>query len=155
MCVIFELVTLALYSALLYTITSYILRFMNTNDAEICSDADTDSDEDSSDDESDDLEKFASGITPLHMAAIFGHCPLIEFLVNEGESLTAIDGRGFTPLHWAAYKGNLDAVKYLSKDGVALHIKDKDGKTPLDYAAHMEHLDVTAALILNDPCYKQ
>lgn len=46
----------------------------------------------------------ATGVTPLHLAAIRGHQDVVSLLLNNGCGPEHRDARGDTPMHWAATK---------------------------------------------------
>lgn len=45
------------------------------------------------------------GWTPLHLASYFGHKPVVEFLLDQGADINAVNDSGDTPLHKAAFVG--------------------------------------------------
>ena len=60
-----------------------------------------------------------SGATALHYAAFGGHCKVVEFLVQHGAEINAIDGEfGATPTGWA--------IEYLREMGGFLGIELAD-----------------------------
>ena len=46
------------------------------------------------------------GMTPLHLACISGHLPIVKLLVEKGVSLFAKDKSKSTPLHLASDRGS-------------------------------------------------
>ncbi|MGE3319194.1 MAG: ankyrin repeat domain-containing protein [Candidatus Berkiella sp.] len=67
-------------------------------------------------------EKDLFGSTPLHMAAMYGHKSVAEYLIQKGADLNAktykIDDYGLTPLDLAAqYSPNADTFSYLLSKG--------------------------------------
>lgn len=74
------------------------------------------------------------GLTPLHLAAWYGHTDVVELLLRNGAQVDAKDKRGMTPLYWAAAEGNKQTVQLLIAEGANANAKDNDGKTALDRA---------------------
>lgn len=67
-------------------------------------------------------EKDLFGSTPLHMAAMYGHKPVVEYLIQKGAELNAktykIDDYAMTPLDLAAqYSPNSETFSYLLSKG--------------------------------------
>lgn len=67
-------------------------------------------------------EKDLFGSTPLHMAAMYGHKPVVEFLIQKGAELNAktykMDDFALTPLDLAAqYSPNTETFSYLLSKG--------------------------------------
>lgn len=56
-------------------------------------------------------------MSPLHLAARFGHPALVEWLLQEGHEATLETLEGALPLHHAAVSGDLTCLKLL----VAVH----------------------------------
>lgn len=51
--------------------------------------------------------------TPLHYAALFGHKPVIEVLVDNGAEPTSFDWSGMSPLHYAVRQSHADIAEFL------------------------------------------
>lgn len=81
------------------------------------------------------------GMHPIHTATFFGHCHLIEVLVECGQQIDCTDAYGNTPIHYAARSGKQDIVLTLATLGADLGATNIRGETPLD------HLEITAARI--------
>jgi ankyrin repeat protein len=58
----------------------------------------------------------------------------IEFCLDKGLDVNAVNTRGDTPLHAAANKGWDSVVKFLAGHGAKLDTKNRQGFTPLDIA---------------------
>uniref|UniRef100_A0A182S7H4 ANK_REP_REGION domain-containing protein n=1 Tax=Anopheles maculatus TaxID=74869 RepID=A0A182S7H4_9DIPT len=72
------------------------------------------------------------GRSALHMAASVGRSAIVEWLVNQGASLTQKDFEsGHTALHRAMYYGNIRAAVLLVKHGAALDAPDEDFVNPI------------------------
>jgi ankyrin repeat protein len=80
------------------------------------------------------LNDLPIGITPLHVATIFGKSELVETLLDFGANpnIQLEDGR--TVLHLAASNGNEQIVKMLMKQGASVSTKALNGKVPAEYA---------------------
>ena len=112
--------------------------------------------------------------TPLYMACINNHLPVVEYLTAQPNSnininneshpaaeyleivkhlieFTGCDinlrekGTGSTPLHKACYNGSLSIVEYLiSKPQCDIEGKDNEGNQPLHYAACQGHKEIVS-----------
>lgn len=78
-------------------------------------------------------EKFSLR-TPLHKACYFGHSNIVEYLLECGANVDAIDVEGDTPLHDACKLDHVECVKLLVEAGASTSIKNKMGQTPYDLA---------------------
>ncbi|KAH0541246.1 hypothetical protein FGG08_004251 [Glutinoglossum americanum] len=82
----------------------------------------------------------SEGRTALLWAAMMGHEPVADLLIEEGAELDSEDAfLGRTALSWAAEKGHELIVKLLAKKGAKLDSKDKFGRTALSLAARSNH----------------
>ena len=87
------------------------------------------------------------GLTPMHMAAQYGHAEIVYALMNSGADINAkTNFRGLTPLHWAAFWGHIEAVDALLKNGADINARDHKGYTPLSWAEYYEHYDMARLL---------
>lgn len=115
--------------------------------------------------------KEKDGTTPLHLAAFYGHVPVVEYLISKGADLKA-EGSYGTALGFAAWNRNTEAGAALLKagdvptvcaavglgdkekleallaGGGSVEAKDPGERTPLQYAAATG--DVALAQVLLD-----
>ncbi|KAH6842236.1 hypothetical protein B0I37DRAFT_399035 [Chaetomium sp. MPI-CAGE-AT-0009] len=84
---------------------------------------------------------------PLHLAAHFGHEPVVKLLLDEGADFAAKDGNDETPLFWALYNGHEAVVGLLLDKGGDLEVKDSRSGTSLTQAARDGHDSVVKLLL--------
>ncbi|OXB84009.1 UNVERIFIED_CONTAM: hypothetical protein H355_015520 [Colinus virginianus] len=87
------------------------------------------------------------GYTPLHMAALHGHCDLVSLLLKHGASISAKNAEHAVPLHLACQKGHFQVVECLMDYNAKQNKKDIYGNTPLIYACLNGHYETTALLL--------
>ena len=99
--------------------------------------------------------KDQNGVTPIHLAAYFGHNDICKVIIGKSEGIPR-DNCGFTPLHYAAQIGHFATYKLIMKK-----LKDKNpaigcdsgtifslhGLTPLHKAARQGHLAICELII--------
>lgn len=73
-----------------------------------------------------------SGLEPIHNASSFGHCDLIEILIEHGANVNAVDRWEWTPLHESCTRQKLDVAMTLIRRGANVNLRNFDGKSPLD-----------------------
>ncbi|XP_078671101.1 uncharacterized protein LOC144911162 [Branchiostoma floridae x Branchiostoma belcheri] len=66
------------------------------------------------------------GMTPLHLAVLCGHLPLIKKLLQHGADVNSQNKIGSTPMHIAIHRERLDVGECLIEAGCDLHIEDKE-----------------------------
>ena len=89
-----------------------------------------------------------NGVTPLHVAASWGHANVVRALLEHGADAGARDKDGGTPLHFAALTGQVDAVCALLEHGADAGAQGKDGGTPLHLVPlHFAALNDQAAAV--------
>jgi len=85
------------------------------------------------------LNQKVRGLTPLHIAALRGHNPIIHYLLSKypeiQEALNLADDEGNTPLHLAMREGQRDAGHLLLAAGANFNIPNAAGQTPFDLSA--------------------
>ena len=84
-----------------------------------------------------------SGLTPLHIAAYFGHKEAASLLLSAGARIDATDKEGLTPLHCASVSGHKQMAAFLIDNGADVD-SSASGVTPLMLA--YKHPEVCALL---------
>eukprot|EP00914_Ancora_sagittata_P021920 GHVO01043657.1.p1 GENE.GHVO01043657.1~~GHVO01043657.1.p1 ORF type:complete len:179 (+),score=15.23 GHVO01043657.1:259-795(+) len=92
-------------------------------------------------------ESLSSYNTPLHLAAMSGHCHIVELLLDQNARIRALNRNGSTPLHKAAAYNQADVVKFLLERGAKSEIFDKNHFTPLSVAAKNGHAESIKTLL--------
>ena len=87
------------------------------------------------------------GITPLMLAAEYGHLNIIQLLMNLTENPNAPRNDGLTPIHCAAYAGCLEIVRLLMNSTTNPNAPNNDGYTPIHHAATKGHLEIVRLLM--------
>jgi Ankyrin repeats (3 copies) len=88
--------------------------------------------------------------TPLHYAAEFGICEVVEFLVVERSQ--DVNSRkpchhNQTPLFIASQNGHTEFVRILLQHGADTEARDNNNSTPLHCASRQKHLEVVQLLL--------
>lgn len=89
----------------------------------------------------------ANGFTPLHVAAMWGHCDIAERLLRAGADMNARNRAGMTPLHGAAMADHVDVVHLLLAGKADVKARDGMGNTPLYFAVWDGHRQVVELLL--------
>ncbi|XP_033898573.3 ankyrin repeat domain-containing protein 27 isoform X4 [Acipenser ruthenus] len=87
------------------------------------------------------------GFTPLHVAALHGHAPLVSLLIGNGANINAQNTQSATPLHLACQNSHLQVVTSLLECNAKLNKKDHFGNTPLIHACLRGHLETAMVLL--------
>jgi Ankyrin repeats (3 copies) len=82
--------------------------------------------------------------SPLHYAALYGFCPLTEFLVvKRSQDVNARRlSDNYTPLFMASHNGYSEVTKLLLRLGADTNARSKSGDTPLHLASGGGHPEV-------------
>ena len=83
-------------------------------------------------------------MTPLMLAASYGHPEVVEVLVDGGAQLDLQDCGG-TALWWAAYGNQPAVVRFLVGRGADQTIRG-DGRTPREVAVYHGHTECAALM---------
>eukprot|EP00808_Paulinella_micropora_P006173 g30808.t1 len=81
-----------------------------------------------------DLRNWATGNSPLSMAARNGHLGAVQELLRGGAHLDCADRGGTTALHWAALYGHHEVVAQLLQARADSTLRNQWGETALDKA---------------------
>jgi ankyrin repeat protein len=76
------------------------------------------------------------GWTPLHSAASYGRCDVLQWLIDNRADIDSADKEGWTPLFWATIKGQFEAARILLNSQASTRAEDKSGWTPVHWAAY-------------------
>jgi ankyrin repeat protein len=90
---------------------------------------------------------FATGVTPLHAAAVSGDPCVVEVLLAHGAKIQATNESGATPLHCAVQEAKLGVVELLIAKGADVNVEDRGGATPLADALSLGLVRTAKALI--------
>jgi len=80
-------------------------------------------------------ESKLKGLSPAHIAAIFGYTNIVIFIASYTENINAPMSNGVTPLHIAAKFGSTEIFKFLAPQVKNPNAPGPGGWTPLHIAA--------------------
>ena len=86
--------------------------------------------------------------TPLHWAAVYGQTASVEFLLEHGAKIDALDDAGRSPIFWAVAGGEAEVLNQLLVAGANANLRDEDSVTPLavaEEAKNQEIIDILRA----------
>ncbi|KAL8148991.1 protein VAPYRIN-LIKE-like [Apium graveolens] len=91
------------------------------------------------------------GRTALHVAAIYGHVEVLQFLVSLGSNPDTADHHGWTPLHCASIAGHVEAAEFLLTCSVYVkYALTKEKQTAFALAVEKGHSELHDMLYLGD-----
>ncbi|KAM8892454.1 ankyrin repeat domain-containing protein 27 [Spinachia spinachia] len=90
------------------------------------------------------------GFTPLHVAALHGHCSLAALLIRHGANVNARTNQSATPLHLASQSSHVQVVRFLLECNAKLNKKDHYGNTPLIQACLCRSPEAASTLLQSD-----
>lgn len=64
-----------------------------------------------------------------------GHTRVVEYLLNCGANVNAVDEHGISSLSWASGRNHIDIVALLLRAGASVNLCDKNNTTPLIWAS--------------------
>jgi ankyrin repeat protein len=76
----------------------------------------------------------SDSMTPLHVAACYGHLDVLLALIRAGASVNEVDKYGRTALHLAVYWRHEVCVPALVQAGADVGLKDDKGNPAVHYA---------------------
>lgn len=82
-----------------------------------------------------------TGMTPLHVCAMWDRRGACKWLLERGANPTIKDEYGDTPLHTSAVFGSIGVGNMLVKQGLSLNEKNKNGKTPIELAREYNNVE--------------
>nr|NQU90521.1 ankyrin repeat domain-containing protein [Bacteroidota bacterium] len=85
----------------------------------------------------------------IHFAARAGKIDMVEYLIEKGANINAVNIASETPLHFATAFGHKDVMETLIRNGAFVNIPNRDGNTPLHYAVNFSTLEIVQYLLDN------
>jgi ankyrin repeat protein len=92
--------------------------------------------------------RFFFNYTPLHIACMHDHPPIVAALFERGADANAKDEHNRTPL--LISRKNAEIVSLLLKNNADLNALDRDGMTPLHWACNYNSFSVVKLLVENN-----
>lgn len=94
--------------------------------------------------------KDAEGCACIHLAAQFGHTPVVAFLVTQGVNIDMPDNGGMTALMWSCWKASaVDPTRLLITLGASTGLTDlSHGNTALHWAIMARNMNAITTLIV-------
>ncbi len=86
-------------------------------------------------------------LSSIHIAALFGHTSIVEYLIDLNISVNTINIKNDTPVLWAARGNHIETVKRLIELGADLSHQNDKGSTPLYWACRYGFDELVEVLI--------
>ena len=67
--------------------------------------------------------KSATGLTPLHVAALSGSNRCIAYLLGRSAEVTLVDNQQRLAIHWAAESGHVESIMHLVAAGQDMNLQ--------------------------------
>ncbi|PSN47818.1 Ankyrin repeat domain-containing protein 50 [Blattella germanica] len=84
----------------------------------------------------------------LELAAIEGHCDIVQSLLSHGADVNVRDADGRSTLYVLALENRLVMARFLLEEGACdVESRDSEGRTPLHVSAWQGHVDMVALLL--------
>ena len=88
-----------------------------------------------------------NGLTPLHLASLWGHMDLACFLIERGADVTAQNKHGLTPLHLALRHGCVEVARFLIEHGADATARHDNGLAPLHLASFLGDIELVQFIL--------
>ena len=88
-----------------------------------------------------------NGITPIHLAAEYGHFEIVKTLLDYTKTPNVPENKGWTPIHYAAQNGHTKIVKKLLRYSENPNTPDNHGITPANLASKNGYIEIVNALV--------
>lgn len=86
------------------------------------------------------LKIGTAGRTAVHIAADYGHLPILRSLVKMGANIFATDDADISPLLYAIYGGHTKCAQFLVEEGADVNGTTPDGET---FVEALDNLDIS------------
>ncbi len=97
------------------------------------------------------MQGFQGKRTPLHLATVNKHVPVIATLIDSGANVNAQDNLGKSAMHYAALEGQTTILEILLSRNADPNIVDCNGNTPLHITATCNQPLASITLLYNSP----
>ena len=96
------------------------------------------------------LGSFGKQGSPLHLACIRGHAPMVTLLLEAGAPVNILADTNYAPIHLAVHHHHAGIAGDLIKNNANVNIPTKfEKRTPIHIAAKAHHTDILEILLKN------
>ena len=81
-------------------------------------------------------------MTVFHHASSKENLKMIQFLLEQGYDMNAVDNEENTAFHFACFSGNLNVVQFLLQQGFNMNVADNHGRNVFHYACSNANFNV-------------